>query len=337
MTRQTTGVIRLPSHGGPWAAYGDAIYGSFRGNVAVSLDGWANVKRFTDIGATIGCMYVTDAGTLIVGTSEGEGRVYRITKDGAITIPLVHKQGCYSREWSINGYGNKVVVGAYGLKNAVNPEDNAREVYLSVDDGQTFHLIYQVPALSSTHVHAVAIDAYTDDVWVANGDGSTSRGLRKLAYPTWEPELVGKYQPTAIIARHQRYVLFGTDNGPPQEGVLRYDKETGTLEQVFIFPDQYELPVYSAHYDMGTKTAYFGTAQTLAIVGSEWKAASLWMSKPPYDTWELVEAASGNTYAVYRSIAGTVKSKLIFARDEGSLGLPDVIARGLFLSVPYRS
>lgn len=334
MIRQTEGTLNSPTHGAVWGAYDGVMYGDYSGNIVMSSDGWATIKRLVDIGERIGCVYITTNGTLIVGTRSDQGSVYRITPDGKMDLVLMHKRGIYARGWSINGHGSRVVIGAYGTKSATNTEDNGREVYLSVDDGQTFNLIFETPALQGTHVHAVAVDAVTNDVWVSNGDSPTS-SLRLLKYPNWESELIANYQPTAIIAKHSRYVLFGTDFCVPTNGVFRYDRDTKNMEKVFTFPEEHNLPVYSAYYDKETQVVYFGTAQTMGRSGHEWESASIWKSEPPYDNWEMIKVDKGYEFSVHKALVG-ISNKLYFAKDGGSLSLPNIKTHKHFLSEPLR-
>lgn len=333
--RVTKGDIKAASHGAVWCEHNGTLYGDYNGTVVKSNDGWLSIERVVDLGKWIGCIYVTSNGTLIVGTRETMGEVFRVTPDGKAELVLTHKHSIYSRSWSINGHGDKVVVGAYGQKNAPNPEDNGREVYYSDDDGKTFDKIFETPALAGTHVHAVAIDAITNNVWVSNGDQPTSC-IRLLEYPNWTPIVIKElYQPTAIIAKHERYVLFGTDFELPHNGVVRYDRDTEELIQVFQFPAGFNRPVYSAFYDTETKTAYFGTAQTGMDGASSSLTSLICKSQPPFTDWEIIVEDETEKYSVVKAIT-RLGEGLYFARDEGTYTIPEIDTRKYYIKEPYR-
>lgn len=300
--RITTGRVARPAPGCPFVrSLTGRIYGACGTSVVYSDDNWATTKRLADVGRIISMVYVTSEGTVIAGTVI-PGEVYRISPTGVVTKVLTLHSGSYIERWSINGYGTKVVVGEYGQKAAANPADNARRVYLSVDDGQTFTQVFEIPAVAGVHVHAVGIDPHTDQIWVCHGDNI--HGVYRLDSPDWTPTQVSDVQqPTSVIALHQDYVLFGSDYSEFPNGVWRYTKATGVFERVLALDAQHDMPFFASGYDPGTQTAYFGSANMNDAI----PYVSIYAAQPPFDTWEIVDevdnGAVGDGYMSIMSVA----------------------------------
>lgn len=309
--RQSRGRINRLAPGFPWVIDRTTgrVFGSVGSCIIYSDDKWTTARLLADIGRVITVLYRTSAGTLICGTGY-PGQVFRITSNGRVTKVLDLPVG-ECAIWSINGAGTKVVVGEYGQKNAADPANNARRVFLSEDDGQTFTEIFAISAVNGVHVHAVAFDPYTNQIWVSHGDDQ--HGIYRLDPPSWiATQISSVQQPTSIIALHQDYVLFGSDYGELPNGIFRYTKASGVFERVFSLDSQHDQPFFACGYDTETQTAYFGTA----TMNTNIPYLSLWKSTPPFTSWiKIEELDRGVANNGYKSIIGLGNSVLIGFQD----------------------
>lgn len=82
-----------------------------------------------------------------------------------------------SGQWGMSSYNNIVVVSEYGGKTTNN---NARYVYLSLDYGQTWKIIFDIGNSpdGQTHVHGTAYDPWWNAIWLVNGDTSANHKTR---------------------------------------------------------------------------------------------------------------------------------------------------------------
>lgn len=279
---------------------GDFLYGVRNSQILTSDNHWTTTNYITALPGNpavqtdIKCLHVSDSGAIFASLPRNSysgsalpGRLYRI-KDGKSTAVLDFAvAGAYASYWSIASFGSKIIVGEYGTKSAVNPSDNARRVYLSTDDGATFTQIWIADAAVGVHIHAVGIDPYTEDVWICHGDDV--RRIIKIPSPYTTPETISILDQPTSIAFTPDYVLFGQDYYRAN-GILRYKKADGVLDQVLSLVAPYSWPSWdNIHYDKTSQTAWFATVLTgTPNSASKW---AIWTSTAPFSNWVKVYEA----------------------------------------------
>lgn len=197
-----------------------------------------------------------DSGELLValqGDSSNKGEVWRTTgytraNPTAATwtkvLTCTSNDTYASGDWLMWGYGSVLMVAEYGAKTA---GANARGVYVSLNDGVTWTMVYNW-AGTGRHVHGCAYDKYADMLWACFGD--TDQGYAystdwraKVAAgqsPTWTENItstVGGVQPVGIYPLRDRIVM-GTDD--VANGLYRIERTN------------YNLPVRAFVADPGT-------------------------------------------------------------------------------------
>lgn len=87
--------------------------------------------------------------------------------------------------WSIDVFGNKVIVGEYGDYSVDTTTRGSRYLYYSEDAGNTFKTILDVASINlfegfdqgGCHIHGACYDPYWDRIWVVTGDANMSKSL----------------------------------------------------------------------------------------------------------------------------------------------------------------
>jgi hypothetical protein len=95
-------------------------------------------------------------------------RIYRSADQGLNFERVKTLRSSCALWWSFaSDSQNNLYLGEYG------PRDRglSKKVWKSADLGQTWKVALQIPDVDGAHVHRVAVDPYTNEVWVTNGDG----------------------------------------------------------------------------------------------------------------------------------------------------------------------
>lgn len=136
-----------------------------------------------------------------------------------------------------DGVSDIIIVGSYcTYDDGLNPSP-CNHVYLSLDEGETFELIFQPPTINpenNRHIHALAYSPWDAYIWVAYGDGdnrgvSYSYDMGKNWVTVSEGDFgKGGWQPSSVVPLIDQ-VAFGTDN-PLYNGVLVWNRPRETEE-----------------------------------------------------------------------------------------------------------
>lgn len=206
---------------------------------------------------------------VIVGYSE----VY-VSKDNGRTwaTALTPIEGGTFEEWSATKDSQGVLyLATYG-------RPTIPTVYRSADNGASWSAIWTLP--TTTHFHEIAVDPYTDDIWITTGDYPQDRDVYKSRNGgnTWEMIIYDR-QITALEFDEDA-VILGLDMHV-ESGILLHDRQTKEISTLYAFPGDYsEMPVYEMKKT--TSGSYFALQHKVQINHS-----ALWVSRNRVD-WELV-------------------------------------------------
>lgn len=214
-----------------------------------TIDYWATDTVLKIFDLPVRGVRQLDSGELLValqGDSSNKGEVWRTTgytraNPTAATwtkvLTCTSNDTYASGDWLMWGYGSVLMVGEYGAKTA---GANARGVYVSLDDGVTWTMVYNW-AGSGKHVHGCAYDKYADMLWVCMGDNSQGYAYStdwraKVAngqQPTWVEHITNEttgqsdaVQPVGIYPMRDR-VIMGTDD--TKNGLYRIERTNYNL------------------------------------------------------------------------------------------------------------
>lgn len=206
-----------------------------------SVSGARFVRWSTNSGDTwIGHTFEFDAGVTAVrdlldgeilvftGRSPGlVGGIWRSTGWAAnkttATFAKVHTASApdvyFHHGWSISIHENIVLAAEYGTKVA---GANARYVYMSLDYGRTWKIIYTLSGAAEHHMHGVAYDKWWKRIWISFGDVTAGVLYSDDMGETWQTAGnltgAGSLKCTTIVPM-RKCVLFLSDTNP--NGVWR--------------------------------------------------------------------------------------------------------------------
>ena len=210
------------------------LYGKSGRTLYISNDRFESKKVLFNFPDIISGIYCMPDGTLFVATDNDTwdpkkpGRIYRSLDDGT-TFALVKDLVCScALNWSFTSdfWGN-LYVGEYGPKGL----GISKEVWKTSDRGETWEVIFRAPDTDNTHIHVVAVDPYTDHLWVVNGDGDGYNGIHvSTDYGITWTTVRRNSQPTSVVFTEDA-IYWGEDN---IDGIVtRYDRGTGEFKAVF--------------------------------------------------------------------------------------------------------
>jgi len=172
-------------------------------------------------------------GLLIVATDDGRWepekpcRIYR-SIDGGLNFEQIKTiEGGTVLWWSLDSDQNgRLYLAEYGPQK----QGMSKTLWRSDNDGEDWKIIYQAPDKNKVHLHRIAIDPYTDTLWLTMGDGKNRNMLRSSDHgDTWQQ--VDRLQSTAVVFSEDA-IYWGRDKkGKP--GVLRYDRDTQRFTNYF--------------------------------------------------------------------------------------------------------
>ncbi|MBI2501818.1 MAG: hypothetical protein HYW07_01125 [Candidatus Latescibacteria bacterium] len=151
-------------------------------------------------------------------------RIYRSTDQGLSFERVRTLRASCALWWSFaSDSQNNLYLGEYG------PRDRglSKKVWKSADLGRTWKVVLQIPDVDGAHVHRVAVDPYTGDIWVTNGDGPheaiyVSRdGGQRWFWQRFSQATSVVFTPEAIIWGEDTY----------EGAVTRYDRQAGIYEK----------------------------------------------------------------------------------------------------------
>lgn len=275
----TLEIFAVDSQGNAWGAQSRSLYRMGEGG--------RNAEKVRDFTDPVQGIHFTNNGTLFVSTdadrwnSQKPCRLYRST-DGGRSFVLIRtlRESC-ALWWSMaHDSRDNFYVGEYGPRGP----GQSKRVWKTADYGRSWKLVFQAPDHSGLHIHRVAVDPYTDDVWVTHGDGafqgmyhSQDQGV------TWVK--VREAQPTAV-AFTRNAIYWGEDTSEGR--VTCYDR----LTQLFTTVLDASLlgPYGGSVYDMAVSRQGMIYLPMVKYIEQSHKP-TLWMGDGK--TWKLIVAIEG--------------------------------------------
>jgi hypothetical protein len=158
--------------------------------------------RFDD---PIAGIHTTPSGIILVSTDRDHWdpaapcRIF-ISWDRARSFKLSKEivGGC-ALWWSFaSSQDGTMYMGEYGPKKGVW----SKTVWRSRDKGKSWHPVFRAPLNDNAHVHRVAVDPYTGDVWVTVGDGKRNRSTFRSTDggDTWQKVRISQATAVAFTA-----------------------------------------------------------------------------------------------------------------------------------------
>ena len=268
--------LTLGGQGEVYGAQGRTLYRIIKNGSKAS-----KVYQFDD---SIRAIHEREDGLLIVATDnnhwdpEQACTVYRSVDGGRTFHPIKLIQQGSLLWWSIDSdREGRIYLAEYGPQR----RGMSKTLWRSDDDGERWRAIYRAPDRDKVHLHRIAVDPYTDELWLTVGDGKNRSMLNSADHgENWEQ--VARLQSTAV-AFTEEAVFWGRDKqGRP--GVLRYDRESKTFGKWF---------------DPGKEGNYGGSVYDMLITPSgdmivpfmkyphDTHAASVWRGSEAGE-WELL-------------------------------------------------
>ena len=176
-------------------------------------------------------IHVMENGFLVVSTdndhwSEAEpSRVFLSRDNGGHFTEILRLEAGSALWWSIaSDNQGTLFIGEYGPK---GPGESNR-VWRSRDFGDSWKIVYQAPVEDNIHIHRVAVDPYTQHIWITFGDGPRGTLVSTNGGDEWE--LVREEQSTAV-AFTPDYIFWGEDR---KEGkVTRWSRASEKFDLIF--------------------------------------------------------------------------------------------------------
>jgi hypothetical protein len=208
-------------------------YGKRGGLLYRSDDRFDTVQLIHEFDSIIAGMYVMPDGMIFVSTDDDthdrakDCRIWR-SRDGGRTFTLVKTivEGC-ALNWSFTSdRENNLYLGEYGPK----MPDCSKTVWKTSDFGDTWAAALTFPNVDGIHVHVVAVDPYTDNVWASNGDfGYCGIWVSEDHGATWK-KVRENSAPTSVVFTEDA-IWWGEDT---DWGIItRYVRATGEFRTAF--------------------------------------------------------------------------------------------------------
>ena len=194
-------------------------------------DGGARVTAVHTFPSHINGVHVTLGGVIIVATDDDWWnptslcRLYR-SRDGGATFEVVKAfRGGSALWWSLaSDSAGSLYVGEYGPRGV----GQSKRVWKSTDDGDTWSVAFRALDVDGVHLHRIAVDPYTDDVWVTQGDaGYQATFVSRDHGATWN--WVRDSQATSVVFTPEA-IYWGEDSYRGQ--VTRFSRTSQVFETV---------------------------------------------------------------------------------------------------------
>ena len=238
-----------------WMDKDGNIWATNTGNIYKSTDygaTWTNITALAVNTVTNGDIYdgallVSDTGRVIVCTMTGKVIVSDTTPANP-AVAFTFTGGYTSRFFTHVMCGNIILLGAYGVYNAVAPP---KEVYMSADSGATWVKVFDGTPIdaASYHIHDVEYDPYANRIWVAVGDNAQDSNI-------WYSDDFGanwtkvfnspipNYAKVTQIIAFPHGVLFGSDSAtdgfrywPRPKGIMQSAVSSSDIISDFLLLD----------------------------------------------------------------------------------------------------
>lgn len=209
------------------------VYGSRGPELFRVVDDGERANKLFSFEHRISAIHERMDGLLIVTTDDGRWepkkpcRVYRSLDGGQHFEKIKTIEGGTVLWWSLDSdKSGRLYLAEYGPQK----QGMSKTLWRSDNDGDDWKIIYQAPDKDKVHLHRIAVDPYTDMLWLTTGDGKNREMLRSDDHgETWLQ--IDRLQSTAV-AFSEDAIYWGRDKkGKP--GVLRYDRDTQRFKSYF--------------------------------------------------------------------------------------------------------
>ncbi len=286
------------------------VLGSYGRKIYRITDNGDRLEFVNELPAIIQAIHVTQSGDVLVSTDDNIHSAARACKiylaDSDIRrFELIKTiKGGSAIWWSLaSNKKGQFFAGEYGPR-----KEAFSNTVWSFDRGQSrWSPVFIAPQKKHTHIHRVAVDPFTDDLWMSMGDGPDSRGVFRSrdSGDTWE-RIIDSQAPSVAFTKDAIY--WGEDSG--KGGIIfRYERATQKTEQVL---DVSDFGSYGGSiYDMTVDADGMVYAATMKYADQN-HVATLWKGKDK--KWQLVmefESQPGKAVDV-GTIAGPDKNGWIY-------------------------
>lgn len=268
------------------------MYFSDGGDLYKSDDQGETITKIYDGTGTIMNMEVLANGDIVI--ARFDGTIAKST-DGGQTFDTVYTSPYAFAFWGgLSAYDNLLLACAY-------QGDGPKEVYLSIDYGDTWKVIQHGPG---GHPHAAVFDPYESLIWVAWGDLGASRTIYFTddLGATWQEVKEGVHPRATNIMPFPKHVLFGTDEDfvmglyrhtRPKMGTTQTDVNVELYWRI-AYPVQDDAYVWATRpaQDYSKHVAYWGYLQR---TGNGILPASIYVTdgEDVYPVWTQDKIADG--------------------------------------------
>lgn len=198
----------------------------------INQDG-QQAERLYEFEQKITAIYQRKDGLLIVATNNNywdeikPSFVFR-SKDQGQSFEQVKKiEHGTPLKWSISAdKAGRIYLAEYGPQK----KDMSKTLWRSDDDAESWQIIYQAENKDNTHLHRVAVDPYTDYVWLTVGDGKNRQMLKSEDHgDSWQK--LQSLQSTSVVFTKEA-IYWGKDK-KSKPGVIRYDRASKKFKTIF--------------------------------------------------------------------------------------------------------
>lgn len=265
------------------------------------------VARFDDI---VQGVHATMTGQLVVSVDRdpvdptSPCTIYLIDPESGSSRVIKRIESASALWWSIASDANGAIyIGEYGPTIA----GVSRNVWKSSDEGHSWDVVFQAPSREGVHIHRVAVDPFTQDLWITVGDGRDNRGIFRSrdGGRAFKRELDS--QATAV-AFTEDAIYWGEDHRKSGR-ITRLDRASGEAREVLRAA--HAGPYGGSIYDMTVAADGTVYAPTMKYP-LQGHTATLWRGRN--EAWDLVaELPVGFRGAVNgETIAGPDRNGWIF-------------------------
>ncbi len=202
------------------------VYGARAHELYRVIDNGNQIEPLYQFDDPITGIHQTASGLLIVATDKGRwssttpSRIYR-SRDGGSQFEWVKTiESGTVLHWSISSDAeDRIFLGEYGPQQV----GMSKTVWRSSDQGDSWQVVFSAPNRDKVHIHRVAVDPYTEDVWVTVGDGKNRVMQRSQDHgDSWQQ--MARDQSLGVVFLPDAIYWGRDEKGNP--GVTRFDRRT---------------------------------------------------------------------------------------------------------------
>jgi len=287
------------------------VYGSRGKQLFRIVDEGMGIAPVYAFNNSITAIHERSDGLLIVATDDDHWdplkpcRVYR-SSDGGQTFELSKTiTGGSALWWSLDSDGEgRLYLAEYGPQR----KGMSKTLWRSDDDGLNWRVIYKAPDEDKIHLHRIAVDPFTEDLWLTIGDGTRRLMLTSTDHGDHWQE-VNRLQATAV-AFGEEAIFWGQDK-KNRAGVLRYDRKTKTFRRWFN-------PRKQGNYSGSIYDMVLLPSGELIVPFMKYPdqshVASVWQGRPGEWTQLMQLASVQGKGAGFENIAGPDKNGWVYMR-----------------------